>query len=148
MNQYGDLNEEVVRKQNDLAADVYKAEAKRLRILLVFSVVACLIVGWLFGSFFPAPGTGNMTQYIPVTLNSDAKIEAVQGIMESDWFFGKDIEDLDTRLTDQALYGITANEEDPHTSYMSSEEIQESPSRSTATSSASGCSSSFPTAST
>ena len=38
--------------------------------------------------------------------------------------FAADIEDVSTRLTDQALYGMTTNEEDPHTSYMSSEEIE------------------------
>ncbi len=44
-------------------------------------------------------------------------------LMENSWFFADSIEDLDTRLTDQALKGITTNDEDLHTEYMSADEI-------------------------
>ena len=43
--------------------------------------------------------------------------------MGNNWYFGKDIDNLDDRLLNQALTGITTNAEDPHTYYMTKEEV-------------------------
>ena len=101
-----------------------KNKNKRLRICMVFVGVAALILGWLLGSVMPV--TGKKAQNLPIvhTLDSDEKIEEIRDIMANEWFFGKDIEDLETRLVDQASYGMTDNEEDLHTSYMSAEEVE------------------------
>ena len=55
-------------------------------------------------------------------LDDGDKINAVMEVLESDWYFGKDIENLDERLTDQAIEGLVANSEDTHTLYFSAEE--------------------------
>lgn len=100
-----------------------KDKNRRLKRSMVFLCIIAMILGWLLGSFLPAAGR---KQNVPISqkLDSDQKIENILDIMENDWFFGRDIEDLDTRLTDQAVYGITDNEEDPHTTYMSAEEVE------------------------
>ena len=46
------------------------------------------------------------------TMSASKKIQEVMNIMENDWFFGNEIDHLDERLTDQALAGITTNDED------------------------------------
>ena len=101
-------------------------KVKRLKTVLTVSVIMAVLLGWLFGSIFPAPGTDGLrgTLRRSQTMDSSQKIKAVFNIMENDWYFGQDIEDIDTRLTDQAMRGITANEEDPHTEYMSAEEVE------------------------
>lgn len=54
------------------------------------------------------------------------KFSQVLDIMDSQWFFADQIDgDIDERLTDQALKGMTANEEDIHSEYMSKQEIED-----------------------
>ena len=91
--------------------------------IAVVTLVAGLGVGWLSGSFVPLPFTGSLRTALrgALGLHGD-KVDAVKDIMENDWYFGEDIEDLDERLEDQAIAGMTTNEEDPHTEYMSKEE--------------------------
>lgn len=111
------------REDEELAKTVKRV--KRTRIALVILLIAGLLAGWIIGSFFPAPGTAAMRRDIrnSQSMNASDKINAAFDIMENDWFFGSEIEDLDTRLSDQALRGIFANEEDPHSEYMSAEEV-------------------------
>ena len=98
---------------------------KRLRISLAILLALGLLLGWAIGSFLPVPGTERLREGIrqSQSMNSSQKIGAAFDIMENDWFFGSEIEDLDDRLSDQALRGIFDNEEDPHTEYMSAEEV-------------------------
>ena len=44
--------------------------------------------------------------------------------MENDWFFADQVENIDTKLTDQALKGITTNDVDKHTEYMTADEMK------------------------
>ena len=101
-------------------------KVKQLRIFAVFALVIGLLAGWAGGSILPAPALAKLRGDIRrgETMESSQKIKSAFDIMENDWYFGKDIEDLDTRLTDQALTGIVSNAEDPHTDYMSSEEVE------------------------
>ncbi len=46
------------------------------------------------------------------------KYDEVYDIMLNEWYFGKDIEDLDDFLTYNALLGLTSNEYDAHTNYL------------------------------
>ena len=91
--------------------------------IAVVTLVAGLGIGWLSGSFVPLPFTGSLRTALRGVfgLHGD-KVSAVKDIMENDWFFGKDIENIDERMTDQAIAGMTTNAEDPHTEYMSKEE--------------------------
>lgn len=103
-----------------------KQRNKKLKQKAMTACIVFLLVGWLGGSLLPYSFTTSLRNMISrsMTMDSSKKIEEVKNIMEQDWFFSKDIEDLDTRLSDQALEGITTNEEDPHTQYMSKEEME------------------------
>ena len=46
------------------------------------------------------------------------KFEEVYGLLKDGWYYGKDIEDLDDRLIEQALMGMTTLSEDRHTNYF------------------------------
>jgi carboxyl-terminal processing protease len=97
---------------------------RKNRIILISAIVISLCAGWFFGSILPMKGTVSLKEDIRSILglgNSD-KIDTVLDIMTSDWYFAKDIDDLETRLIDQAITGITDNEEDPHTAYFSAED--------------------------
>ncbi len=98
---------------------------KNLRVIMIVLCACALVLGWLLGSVLPAPSLSYMRQGISTVkkMDSNKKIESVMDIMETDWYFGKDIEGLDERLETQALKAITNNEEDPHTDYLSKEEI-------------------------
>ena len=102
-----------------------KKKLKASRIIGVCAAVVTLIMGWLLGSILPLaalrPVQDGISTLTP--MDSDNKIQEILKVMENDWFFGAGIEDLDSRLTDQALRGITSNQEDLHTEYMSAEEV-------------------------
>ena len=104
-----------------------KQKISRLKFGLVFFSVLALLVGWLFGSALPMPALRNLSNRArqTMTMDSSKKIDQAFDIMENDWYFGKDIENLDTRLIDSALDGMTAQEEDLHTDYMSAKEVTE-----------------------
>ncbi|MBR2067619.1 MAG: S41 family peptidase [Solobacterium sp.] len=96
---------------------------KRLRAFVIIGVVFSLLLGWALGTLFPLINRNRVT--LSPSLNSNNKISEVINIMQNNWLFGKDIEDLETRLENQALQGITTNEEDLHTEYMSAEEVKD-----------------------
>ncbi len=101
-----------------------KNKNKKLKRALVISVIVAVGFGWIGGSMLPVHNLGWL--HLPGSAALDtAKIESALEIMNNEWFFGKDVENLDERLVDQALLGITTNEEDPHTTYMSAQEMQD-----------------------
>ncbi len=104
-----------IRKQN-----------RRLKTWLAVLAVLMFAFGWLFGSFLPVPYIKMLKGGVSSVFvgSSKAKYEQILSIMSDDWFFADSIDGIGTRLTDQALYGMTKNEEDIHTSYMSAEEIE------------------------
>ncbi len=99
--------------------------AKQLKVLIVLFSIVALLAGWILGSFMPLTNSTNSNAGFNINLDSNKKIETIKDIMENNWLFGKDIEDLDIRLDNQAITGITTNPEDPHTEYMSKEEVEE-----------------------
>ena len=98
---------------------------KQLKTLVVILSIIALLSGWILGSFIPLTNKTGSTLDMNLNLDSNKKIETIKDIMEKNWLFGKDIEGLDTRLETQALQGMTTNPEDPHTEYMSKEEVEE-----------------------
>lgn len=66
-----------------------------------------------------------LKQFTQNTSYVDQKFNSVLKVMSKDWYFAKDIEDVETRLVDQAFVGMTTNPEDLHTSYMSKQEMEE-----------------------
>ncbi|MBW9212662.1 MULTISPECIES: S41 family peptidase [Terrabacteria group] len=97
---------------------------KKLKNILFVSIIISLILGYVAGSILPSQGLNQLRNRLQEgQVISDNKINAVLDIMKKNWFFGKDISNLSSRLEDQALKGITSNKEDDHTEYMTKEEV-------------------------
>lgn len=85
---------------NKLVNKLKKAN-KRLKITLFVLLCACICLSAVLvkTTFFRAS-----------TISStEDKIEEALNVMGNNWYFGKDIENLDERLLNQALTGITTN---------------------------------------
>lgn len=103
-----------------------KKKNKSLKRVAVISTMVAILVGWFGGSILPYGFASSLRTKLAsiFTMDSSKKIEETLEIMENDWYFGSDIDDLNDRLIDQALVGITTNSEDKHTEYMSKEEME------------------------
>lgn len=97
-----------------------QSKIQRLKFLVAIFLVLGILLGWIFGTFVPLI---QKQSYGGATTSE--KLNSIMEIMENEWLFGKDIENIQERLENQAIYGITTNEEDPHTEYMSREEVEE-----------------------
>lgn len=100
--------------------DEIEAEKKARR--RKFAVVCSCLLFFAAG-FFVAKGT----QGTVVSGEASAemqKLESVYTILNEDWYFGKDIQDLSTTLLEKAISAMAYSESDPHTYYMSQEDAQ------------------------
>ncbi len=98
---------------------------KKSRFTWILSVIIVFVGGLVIGSVVPVKGTERIRESVSnsIASDSDEKFKTILEIMSNDWYFAADIEDVEQRLTDQALAGMTTNDEDAHTEYMSAEEI-------------------------
>ena len=88
-----------------------KTSNKRILVLLVLFIV----IGTLFGYYL------NYSK--PITdIN---KINQIEELLSTRWYFNKEHDDIQTYLEDNALKGMTNLEEDPFTAYMSSQELDQ-----------------------
>lgn len=76
---------------------------------------ACFGLGLLIAMALPAGNSNGSSKEL-------AKFEEAYGILKNDWYYAKDDEDIDSRLIEQALGGMTSLEEDRHTNYFSLEQ--------------------------
>ncbi len=95
----------------------YELKIRRLKLLCLALLTLCVMMAGALGGLFYATKHRNY--------EASEKFGQALGIMENDWFFAEGIENAHERLTDQALKGMTTNEEDPHTSYMTRQEQEE-----------------------
>ncbi len=111
---------------DEAALNEEKKKNKRLKKILIGVAIVGILVGWFGGSLLPYGFTTSLRNAISrgTTMDSSKKIQETLEIMESDWYFGSDVDDLDDRLVDQALSGITTNDEDAHTQYMTKDEME------------------------
>ena len=107
----------VYRVERHKWPDEIAAEKRRSKMAALFVGVGiiCFLLGSV-GTFVMMPRLeGTSASY------NDAKFEklkTVYNIMENNWYFGKDIEDLETQLIDGAIEGMMMDDVDLHTSYM------------------------------
>ena len=52
------------------------------------------------------------------------KVEKVYSMLENDWYYADQVEDIDELLSEQALMGMTSLEKDPHTNYFNLEQAK------------------------
>lgn len=98
--------------------DEIKAERdKKLKIAIVVCIcVACFLSGFLMN--------GMMGNSVSASSSEFGKLQQIYSAMENNWYFGKDVEDLENTLLKNAINGMTTNALDPHTMYMEPEEYQ------------------------
>lgn len=85
--------------------------------VLITVLAACLFGGALAVPFLLSTHAGSGQSAMD-------KFNAVYNVLKKDWYYGKDSDDLDNRLIDQAIAGMTTLDEDAHTGYMNNELAQ------------------------
>ena len=99
--------------------DEVKADKKQNRsrkITIITVAFAFFIMGMSFSKTFLGSGRGN----------TNDKSALIEQIMNSEWYFGKDIPDLKERIKDQSIQGLSDFPEyDLHTYYLSKEEMEQ-----------------------
>jgi len=91
---------------------------RRSRFMLIVLLVCTFMLGVVVG--------GNLlstTEQVPVNTVLSSKLDSVYSLLRNNWYFGTLDENVDQHLIDRALYGMATSAEDPHTTYMSSEEL-------------------------
>lgn len=95
-----------------------KKKRKHIGLIVGLSILF-LVVGFGLGCLF-------VYKVHPVNkadaTNTMGEIEA---LLKNYWVYSSDYEDLQTTLEDKAFYGMTNFEEDPYTTYMSNDELNE-----------------------
>lgn len=84
--------------------------------VVVLAVLLAFTTGWLFGHNVPVdnPIAPSQTKY--------TRLDAVISQLSSVWYYGKDVENLETWLLDNAINGMIDLNGDPYTSYFTAEE--------------------------
>lgn len=103
-------------KKVPLSSERTQRRKKRIRrLLMVLLCVLCLGLGIFLG---------RTSTYISKGGSSDSSAyEDIKQIMNRYWLYSDQYDDLDQELEDKALYGMTAFDFDPYTTYMSAEEM-------------------------
>lgn len=90
------------------------------RILAVIALVFTFGLGYTVRDAFIQPGS----IITPTNNTRFERLQAVYDVLVNDWYFGKDISDLDQQLINDAIQGMVAGTGDPHTAYMDAEEVK------------------------
>lgn len=101
--------------------DERQARHKKQRtfILTAISLVLFFSLGFFAHDLF-IPQTENIAQ----TQDEFTRLKAVYSVLVDEWYFGKDLNDLDQQLINDAIAGMIDSTGDIHTQYMTSEEVQ------------------------
>ena len=92
--------------------DERRARHRRyLKVILSCVLVLCVFTGGIFVGM-------NMTGTSSSSSVSNSKLNAIYRIMSEKWYFGKDIENLESSLLDDAINGMASQDEDIHTQYL------------------------------
>ena len=92
------------------------------RIIIACGLVVAFVLGILTDKLITAvtPGeSGNSGT------SHSAVFDTIYKTMKDNWYWGKDVENLDEELINKAITGMTSFESDPFTEYMDAKEAQE-----------------------
>lgn len=110
-------------KKVPLASEREEIKKRKIRRIVVsLCLVVFLLMGIAIGYFLRA---SKGTIIINTSNSSSSKIDEVKKIFNQSWLYKNDYDDLSNELTDKALYGMTSFEDDPYTTYMSVDEMNE-----------------------
>lgn len=99
-----------------------REEIKRKRrstIISIFCYLFVLLIGLGAGYYIYSALHPNKNTYQVTTINE------VEYLMKKNWLYGTEYEDIGNELQQKAINGMTSFDEDPYTSYMSKEEMDE-----------------------
>lgn len=85
--------------------------------IVVLAVLLAFTTGWLFGHNSPS------TTQNPQKGNDYTRLDSVIAQLSSIWYYGKDIENIESWLIDNAIKGMIDLNDDPYTDYLTSEEV-------------------------
>ena len=91
-----------------------KKAARKEYTLTIVIVVLCLL---FFGLGVSVPLIFDRSSKQENTSEKE-KFDAIYSLLTNEWYFSKDVEDLDQKLMEKAIEGMTDLEEDPHTQYF------------------------------
>ncbi len=107
-------------KKVPLKSERQERKKKRWKIVFIFFLcLFCFVTGVLGGYFY--------FKNVHPSYQADSKdtMGEIEYLMDHYWLYGRDYEDLNKVLEDKALYGMTAFDYDPYTSYMSATEMDD-----------------------
>lgn len=109
----------VYRVERHKWPDEIAAEKRRSKITawILGTAVVCFLLGSI-GTYVLLPKNTATAGAYDSTFD---KFKTVYNIMLNNWYFGKDIENLDEQLMSGAISGMMIEDVDPHTTYMEPE---------------------------
>lgn len=93
-------------------------QKSRLAILFIATSLVCFLLG-VVGARTVMPYFNQTATYSNEEL---ALFSKAYNVMKNQWYFGKDVEDLETKLIEGAISGMMMSDVDRHTNYMSQQE--------------------------
>ena len=95
---------------------------KRTRIIQVSILVISILLSVGFGYSLRSAFIDE--KVVPVqTVSKLNRVEAIFDVLMNEWYFGRNQEDLETQLIEDAIDGMIDGTGDIHTSYMNAEEV-------------------------
>ena len=105
-------------KKVPLKSEREERKKKRWKIFFTFFLcLFCLLAGVIGGYFL------QKVSHPAYEADSKDTMGEIEYLMDRYWLYSGDYEDLNKELEDKALYGMTAFDYDPYTSYMSASEM-------------------------
>ncbi len=97
-----------------------REEIRRRRINNIRKSFSCLFI------LFIGLGIGYFAYGVthPVRRNSSNILDEIKYIMGKNWLYSSEFDDVNSELEKRAIIGMTSDEDDPYTSYMSKEEME------------------------
>lgn len=95
-----------------------KNKTKRVIITITLCVLFC-VIGFAGGTIY--------TYVLHPTNKADTTntLGEIEALLERHWLYSDDYENLQEKLENKAFYGMTSFENDPYTTYMSSDELKD-----------------------
>ena len=117
------MEEEKVRvKLTKVPLESEREEIKKNRLKIVLLTLVCvffLVLGAVGGFAFSSYLKGTS-----VAAFKNEKFDKILSYFKSVWLYGNDYENLEETMQDKAFYGMSNFNEDPYTTYMSSDDIK------------------------
>ncbi len=96
-----------------------RKKKQRRNILTALALILFFSFGFFTHALFVEPES-----QVQQAEDDFTRLKAVYEVLVEDWYFGKDLNDLDQQLINEAIVGMVESTGDIHTAYMTSEEVE------------------------